>query len=354
MPNGYVNYAMSAAASSARYYFTINNNNFAPFAFSPTGTLQAEYFSNDCLAELGQPAACSGNGPGAYLNQTGATAADASGNLYVSQNYQDNLFTNGHPPAPITPPGPGSAPLYVMPPTVSVYSAANGTLPAVLPFLDIAGLNSLLGGSQEDAPASLAIDGSTLYVLTSAQAQLTAIAGGQPIFPGLSSCPAPSGSAPLNQVTNSCADGVSHSYLVAFNISTVLNVANFGLDIELTPIFAIGGDTIGRFGESDPLNNSQSAQELAVSNGIVAIANVPPSGSSSSGEIDVYDTRGVTGSHTNIAPVLVIPNIQTGAPTQFQTVAIGPSGSGTGGLSLLLRRNQHVGRIRHVHVVHRR
>jgi hypothetical protein len=142
---------------------------------------------------------------------------------------------------------------------------------------------------------------------------------------------------------------------VAFNISTLLNVSNFGLDVELTPIFAIGGDSVGHFGENgDPYGNSQSAQEIAASNGIVAVANVPPNGSSSSGEIDVYDTRGVTGSHTDIAPVLVIPNIQTGAPTQFQTVAIGPTGSGTGGLSLLLRRNQHIGRIRHVHVFHRR
>jgi hypothetical protein len=353
-PYGYVNYAMSAAASPGRYYFTINNNYLAPFAYSPTGTLQAQYFTDQCYAELGQPATCQNDGPGSYEGQSGATAADASGNLYVSQNYQDNLFTSGNPPLPITPPGPGSAPQYTMPPTISIYSSANGTVPSALPFLDIAGLNSLLGGTGGDgAPASLAIDGSTLYVLTSGQVELGSTSGGT-IYPGLSGCPAPSSNAPLNGATIHCADGNAHSYLLAFNISTVLNVANFGLDVELTPIFAIGGDTVGRFGENEPLYSAQSAQELAVSKGIVAVANVPPEGSSSLGEIDVYNTNGVTGSHTDIAPSLVIPNIQTGAPTLFQTVAIGPTGSGTGGLSLLLRRNQHVGRIRHVHVSHRR
>jgi hypothetical protein len=114
----------------------------------------------------------------------------------------------------------------------------------------------------------------------------------------------------------------------------------------LEPKFIIGGDTIGRFGEGSP----SGFEPLAESHGIVAIVNPQPSATSTLGEIDVYDTRGVTGTHIDVAPVLSIPFYPASGSfngTYYNSIAIGPTGSATGGLTLLSKRNEHLGRMTH-------
>jgi len=358
-PVGFVNFGLAAAAGGGVEYFALSDNlNFDIdlYGFSSAGTQKVNYFGDGCQIELGQPAAQTSCpfGSGTYQGSVFALAADASGNPYVGQDYLDNTFTSATPPQPITPPGPGSVTTLYQPPAVSVYAAASGSQPFVLPELDIAGEKTEIGGNA-NGPSSIAIDGSTLYVLANPTdgSQVQFLNGATAVYAGLSSCPAPSASAPLDGTSIAgsvnCADGNPHSYLVAYDISTVLSVLNFGLDVELTPKFVIGGDTVGKFGDGGP--NNSSTQELAAYNGIVAVVNTQQSSSNATGEIDVYATRGVTGSHTNIAPVLVIPNLAPNAGgflgTVFQTIAIGPSGSATGGASLLLHRNTHLGRYTH-------
>jgi hypothetical protein len=352
-PNGYVSNGMGAAAGGSTYYFTLNNNAFAPFGFTSSGTLVSEYFTNQCAAELGQSPACTYfGGPGSYFQES-AIGADASNNLYVAQAYYDNILSSANPPVPITPPGPGSAPLYGEPPAVSLYAAATGALPAVLPELDIAGLNSDLAGT-ESAPIGLAVDGNTLYVLAPAGEVLNVLGAGG-IYPGLSTCAPPTAPQQLNPPDTSqiyCADSQQHEYLVAFDISNLTNVANFGLDVELAPKFIIGGDTVGRFGEGA----APGFETLAASHGIVAIINPQPSATSTLGEIDVYDTRTVSGTHIDVPPVLSIPFYPASGSfngTYYNSIAIGPTGSATGGLTLLAKRNQHPGRITHHRSVRR-
>jgi hypothetical protein len=123
-------------------------------------------------------------------------------------------------------------------------------------------------------------------------------------------------------------------YLAAYSLtSQLLGTSAFGTDVDLIPNFVIGGDTVGGFG----CFGSIPGQLLAASGGYVYVINLTPTCSTGSSvlapEIDVYNTNGTSGAHTDIAPVFRLP-LTTGYPL---AIAIGPSGTVTGGQALLRR-----------------
>jgi hypothetical protein len=123
-------------------------------------------------------------------------------------------------------------------------------------------------------------------------------------------------------------------YLAAYSLtSQLLGPSALGTDVDLIPNFLIGGDVVGGFG----CFGAYPGQLLAASGGFVYVINLTPTCPGNAGllapEIDVYNTNGVSGAHTDIAPVFRLP-LATGYPL---AIAIGPSGTVTGGQALLRR-----------------
>ncbi len=194
----------------------------------------------------------------------------------------------------------------------------------------IAGPSTDLDVNGPDSDA-VAVDGTTLYVLH----YVTNVNS-------LSGCASPAANLVFNALTTDmCADAQpfmpqTHYYLVAYSLTSQIINANGNIDVP--PIFGIGGDKVGRFGVS--VGGGFSGQYIAVHNGFVYILNDYPSFSNFSysfnPEIDVYDTRALTGLHTDIAPVarLTYSAMNAHVPT---AIFIGPTGpaSSVGGAEVL-------------------
>jgi hypothetical protein len=283
----------------------------------------------DCYNELGysqsaSPPFCFNTEASSYA---GGFGVDANGYAYVPAAWTDT--PNGDAASYLEP-----AAILAVPGSVQ----SSASTPTV-PFSAIAGLFSNVGGSGQ-VPSSVYVDAaaSTLYTLTGGQ-ELEQPGTGTYYFPGLSECPPPTGpNAPFNQVDPSfsevtqCADGNQHEYLASYSLtSQLLGSSAFGTDQDLIPNLLLGGDTVGRFGCPQ-----YSGQFLAEYSGFVYVINQTGTNCSSGTllpEIDVYNTNGLmlNGSYTNQAPVFVLP-LHSGFP---YAIAIGPSGTATGGQSLL-------------------
>jgi hypothetical protein len=265
---------------------------------------------------------------------------DSTGYIYLPAQWGTDSNSN-----PLVPNGDASA--LIEPAAVLALNSAGSDNATVAPQAAIAGLTSNAGGA--GVPLSATVDGSVLYVLTNPQILITQGTSGVEYYPGLSWCPPPSAPAPINLSFNpnlgiltptDCADGQQHTYLVAYNVgagSSILKIANAGTDVDVTPDFLLGGDVDGFFGCTTP--DGTGGQYLAASGGFVYVINQVPSCPAATGsvlapEIDVYNTNGLSGPVTNQTPILRIP-LTTSFPN---AIAIGPSGTGTGGQALLHRR----------------
>ncbi len=272
---------------------------------------------------------------GCFLSSPAGVAFDGNGYAYMPAFWIDTP-TNGDAQSLTNPAA-----------LLTVATAGNNK--NVAPFSAIAGLTSSIGGSQ-GAPAAAVVDGTTLYVLTGNQSLVSAD-GLSTYWPGVSSCPPPSANAPINSLATpdpndalytQCADLQQHYYLTAYQISSqLLGVGAYQQNVDLVPYFIMGGDTVGGFGCAFPIGNSEGGQYLAVSAGYVYVVNLAPQCNINgnpiiSPEIDVYNTNGVTGVHTDIGPVYKLP-LQSGLPT---AVYLGPSGTATGGQALMKLRSQ--------------
>lgn len=144
-----------------------------------------------------------------------------------------------------------------------------------------------------------------------------------------------------------------HLYLTAYRISGAITGPGASQkNVDLTPYFIIGGQSVGRFGCLDNTNGSAGGQYLAASAGYVYVINLSPTcpdngsgpGPLVNPEIDVYNTNGVQGVHTDIPPVFTLP-LRNGLPL---AVSLGPTGTATGGQALmqLKRLPFHVERYR--------
>lgn len=193
---------------------------------------------------------------------------------------------------------------------------ANGGV--ALPSSTIAGPSTgLFVGPQE---AAATIDGNVLYVLnedTSGQ--------------GLGGCPPPSSSATFGG-PNMCADQFSHFYVTAYTIdASVAGAAVTNTNVDAKPLFSIGGDVVGKFGDT----TGSIGQYIAAHDGFVYVLN--PGATTNTNtftttyapEIDVYDTRGLTGNHTDIAPTSRIAHYENFAhiPVAIAVGATGPASS---------------------------
>jgi hypothetical protein len=306
--------------------------------FSPTSTGQQPsiFVGQTCYQEFGQRP-CDGNSNGfsfgaGFNGANGGFGVDANGFAYVPAYWTD------------TPTGDASnldSPAAIL--TVPVVASSSTTVLQTA----LTGLNSLAGSSLY-APISAVVDGSILYVLTGTESTLSNINNLIQYYPGVSSCPPPSSNAAVNALA---VDAMGNDYPVQCyggpNVNTVDSQAMYvvaytigaGLlggigDVDLTPQFVIGGDVVGNFG-----CGQNAGAFLAASAGYVYVINqYPPSNpycTTGSGnptpEIDVYNTNGLVGVHTDIAPVVKI-NLSTAWP---MAMFIGPSGSVTGGQALL-------------------
>lgn len=285
------------------------------FAATSTGQQPGVTFGSNCYQEFTKPAGeC-------FDVLFGGIGADANGFVYVPAAWSG------------TDPATGDASVLFRPAAVLAVRAT-GTNPTVTPYAAIAGLDSAVGGLQPDA---VTVDGSTIYALTGL-GELGTAKGTVNYFPGLSSCPPPSANAPVNTIAKdssvtTCADGWQHLYLAAYSISSqLLGPAANGTDVDLIPGLLVGGDRVGKFG----CPPTYPGQFIAASGGFVYIINLTPTCDRDGNgllapEIDIYNTNDLSGARTDTGPVAIIP-FATGLPL---AVAIGPSGTVTGGQAFL-------------------
>jgi hypothetical protein len=228
---------------------------------------------------------------------------------------------------------------------VLAVSASGNTSLTTTPQSMLTGTTALLaaGGTP---PSAAYVDGQTLYVLTGYNTVDFNDVNGDQLYPGLSACPAPTAGATVNpsagtignQPNTNCEGGVStyqHFYLVAYAIGGLLGNTVNQTDVDLTPKFALGGDTVGGFGCA---GLGAGGEMLAASAGYVYVLNEYPSCATETyaPEIDIYNTNNVSGYHTDIAPVARI-SLASSYPS---AIAVGPSGSVVGGLDVL-RKPHH-------------
>jgi hypothetical protein len=316
----------------------LTTNVLAGFLPTSTGQPPSIVVGSTCYQEFGrQP--CNGNfnffGFGGGANDAnGGFGVDANGFAYLPAFWEDTAT--------------GDAKSLVNPPAVLTVPVTASSSRTVLQNA-IAGLSSLAGATFAP-PISAVVDGSILYVLTGSQGVL-ALQNGTEIYPGLSSCPAPSSMAGVNApaldllgntynvqcfgAPNGNTDNLQAMYVIAYSIGPTL-LGGLG-DVDLVPQFVIGGDVVGGFG-----CGQNAGAFLAASAGYVYVINqYPPSnafctqGYSSNAaptpEIDIYNTNGLLGYHTDIAPVVKL-NLSNAWPVGL---FIGPSGTVTGGQSIL-------------------
>jgi hypothetical protein len=279
-------------------------------------------FGSTCLQELGENS-CTANPASAYAGSPFNFAVDGNGFLYIPNSYTPCCDDNNNP---ITPPG---APTQAVPgePAVLVYSPGLVN-PAPNPLSALAGFGDELGTTE---PPVIAIEGTTLYVLAvPGQIQVPGNDPNNIVEAGLSGCPPPSNPTP-DTATNSCADTGHHLYVAGFPnaTQTLTGASNGGTNVFAPPTFMLGGDVVGGFGDG----NSTPGDLLAVRDGFAFVLNfTPPSGGAP--EIDVYNVNNVSGFHTDTAPLARLVLDPSIVPT---TIAVGPTGTGTGGAALLRR-----------------
>lgn len=292
---------------------------------NPTTNLGA-----NCLQEFGAATACTVDPQSAYVGAPNNLAVDANGTVYVPTAYVGNDL-NGNP---ITPPGPASDAASGEPAILTFPSGLMNQAPTATSAL--AGFSDDLGTTQA-APTSIAIEGSTLYVLAN-PGTITDPSSGNLVYAGLSGCPAPSSNALPDTPTSSCeASGSGQSeYIAGFPNAAVLLSAtgSAGSNVVATPGFLLGGDVVGGFG--GPLNTaSLGGKQLVVRDGFAFVLNVlPPPYAGQPPEIDVYNVYDLSGFHTDIEPVSRLVLDPSISPT---TIAVGPTGTGIGGQALLRR-----------------
>jgi len=223
-----------------------------------------------------------------------------------------------------------------------VDSSATGLVTASTAIVDKvnpAGPGTVLGGYISPVgpvgPVTATVDGTMLYVLLNATND-----GAGPAFNyGLSACPPPSSNAPLGSTAITCADqSAQHEYLAGYQLTPDIFGAS-NVTVARDPSFVIGGDVVGRFGCSFNSGTAQSSGEyLAAHNGYVYVLNPDPTcpGATSlfAPEIDIYNTNGVTGVHTDVKPVFVLAPSATKSGSDPIAVTLGTRGTVVGGLAV--------------------
>jgi len=281
-------------------------------------------FGATCLQELGRTTPCTTDYSAAYFYGSDSVAVDGNGDIYLPATYQAS-DANGNP---VIPPGPVSDE-FSGAPAVLAYKPATMN-PAPAPISALSGERDELGPT--NPPTSVAIEGTTLYVLAASGGGATD-ATGVSFNPGLSACPFPSANAPVDTPTSTtpsnCAGGGNNQYIAAIpNATQLLNSpASATTDIVSAPIAMLGGDVVGNF------TTSGVGHFLAVHDGFVYVFNLNPPSNPSGSEIDVYNMN-ITGFHTDTAPVARLKFDNTLVPSAF---TIGPTGTGVGGQAILRR-----------------
>jgi hypothetical protein len=289
-------------------------------------------FGANCLQQFGTGTTCTSEATSAYGGAPNNLAVDANGNIYVPTAYSgiDSNFNPVAPPGPASEAVPGEPAILMFPPRLLDQ--------APTPKSALGGFHDELGTALQ-APTTVAIEGSTLYVLANPGTianPSTAILDNA----GLSGCPPPSATAAADtdSATSSCeatGSGLSE-YIVGFPnaIAALTAAGNAGTNVVASPGFMLGGDVVGGFG--GPFNTANlGGKQFTVRDGFAYVLNVlPPPYSGQPPEIDVYNVTNVTGFHTDIAPV---SRLVLDAPISPTTIAIGATGTGIGGQALLRR-----------------
>jgi hypothetical protein len=297
---------------------------------------------DQCIVEYGFSAtSCvngySSSGPPNGTFEAGGAGYDASGFGYLGVGFEPNLAS----PNPL-----------------ATYSSAVGVAalttsvsnPVPVPYSVLAGPATELGWGggfgQPYPPLALFSDGTLLYVLA-ADAQFNNYVYGSTTelgTAGLAGCAPASAHAKVDQPSVTCADGFSHLYVAAYSVAALQSVAAQGTVVNVAPTFLLGADaglSVTRMGCNLNAGFSSLGQFLAADAGYLYVSN--PSGPNCSvantgsppflGEIDVYNVGGLSSFTTALAPVVVL-HVPTVSPW---AIAIGPSGTATGGQPLLRR-----------------
>jgi len=325
-----------ALAYSAKdvVYAETNNSTASIVGFPATSNNKPPTLvtGQNCYQEPFISPCSSGGGTGGFTTGFGqGFSVDSNGYAYVPGAWTDE-------------PGPQASPLDFMqnPPAIVDVSISSSSASFITtPHTVVGGFYALLGGT-DVPPLATAIDGSTLYVLVPGNPLNDE--QGNTYAPGLSACPSPSSNAPLNAIISNnqsqtnCTDGNLHEYLVVYDLSATSNPSILSplapAVFPLQPTLVLGGDSTGRFG----CGNS-GGQYLAASAGFVYVINTAweCTNSSYQPEIDIYNTKGLSGSHTDVPPVAVIP-LSSSFPS---ALAIGPSGTSIGGQAVARRALIH-------------
>lgn len=305
--------------------------------FSIGSTASSSDFGADCIGELTYGCQIMNFSPSGYYLSAPLTnfAVDGAGNAYVPTAYND------------VPPGPPAFELSNQPAVAAVLNNAPNPSPTELAYSALADMRDELGTTGTGPAVSL--EGATLYALAQPASGPNnpplGTPNAPPVWPGLSYCPPPSANAPLDVPASTdsqgitlppnCADqsGSGHTYLVGFPAAPLTAASAGGQDLFIPPTFVLGGDKVGGFG------NYVAPDGLAVTDGFAYVLNdsvmgTLPGQPPYATEIDVYDVRTITGSHTDTGPVAKISLPADVFPT---SITIGPTGTGTGGFNLALR-----------------
>ncbi|MBV8366354.1 MAG: hypothetical protein JO194_07620 [Candidatus Eremiobacteraeota bacterium] len=301
-----------------------------------------------CFREFGF-AACNGFEPNGPSGPPGGNFETAQGG-YAINSTNFGVVGSGYERAltGVLAPQSGAAAVLVLSQSASNSSA--------IPFSTLGGSSTELGfasGNPPAPPLSLAISGSTLYVL--AQANSTVVNGNATA--GLANCA-------LDSLALQCSDGFQHLYIAAYDLSQLTAPGAAGTAVDLAPTFLMGADPalshsligcngIGAFGAA--------TQFLAAANGYLYVANQTGANCSTfnpgsppfPSEIDVYNVNGLTGVHLDatVAPVArILDPTGTGIWSPY-AIAIGPPGQATGGHALLKVRALHA-HVRPLGVIH--
>ncbi len=300
LPNG----GPMAIDAKTRTTYAQNNGNDQGgiFAFAPDASngSQIAAIGYVCFPELPlAPPYCSVTNP-AYF------AISSDNGFAASSGY---LFQPGYYQLPTTGPGnyaPNAGAVDIVP-ALDTQNTGGAALPASVIAGPTTSLTTALAGSAT-------IEGNMLYVLNDGA-------------DGLANCSlAPNAT---------CADGLQHSYVTAYRIDASF-FPTVPANIDASPVFVLGGDATGGFGDTIP----SPGEYLAVHNGFLYVLNPVPNNGVQAPEVDVYDTRTLSGLHTDVAPIARLTYYANGT-SQPTAIAIGPIGpaSSIGGLSS--RRTPH-------------
>jgi hypothetical protein len=289
-------------------------------------------YGAECLQELGTTLACSST-PNGYLGAYAASpfnfAVDANGYLYVPNSYEP-YDVNGNPVTPIG----GAADAVPGEPAILLFPAGI-TNPAPAPLGALAGFHDELGGNAAGSAPVVAIEGTTVYVLANNAGPigLPGTANGTQVNAGLSGCAnPPSANAVPDTALDTCADPTSsHLYLAGFPnaTQTLGSPTTAGTNIVAPPAFMLGGDTVGEFG----VGIQAPGDLFTIKDGFAYVLDQPLQ-SGIARQLNVYDVRHVSGFHTDISPITSIVLDPSITPS---TIAIGLTGTATGGEALLRR-----------------